>query len=852
MKSRSLIIVDVVLVLALLASAMAYMARSQETAYNSNVQQFVNQTEGMEQVASRYLLSEQQLCDSWAAAINGTSFSMEEALAYLRAVTKDSSSEGHLVYADTLEGFSTAAKGTDSSDCSVNYKKFSLFTSMNWEDPSSGETSLHVTRSYTNPITGQSSVAFCNKVSLAQGGKSVEAYLMRVTPLSYFKNQWVFPTSSGYEDAEVAIITSSGEYLLKANSLKNSSFFEFLKSYNLSNKATQSEITAQVTGTVGYLEAKNSQGNSCILAHVPMLQDSSTGANWIVIGYIPADALGGLQIDWMFSALLLVGFLLLLAVNGVYFVVVNRRLAASQREAEAASHAKSEFLSNMSHDIRTPMNAIVGLTSIASRKVDDPKAVAESLHKITLASNHLLTLVNDVLDISKVEAGDIALNPVVFSLASISENLVNIAQPTVKAKGIDFAFNAQGIQHEYVFADQLRINQVYINILSNAVKYTNEGGSVKVLLEQLPLKEDVGKVRMVYRVADTGIGMSEEFQRVMFDTFSRAADSRVSKTQGTGLGLSIAKRVVDLMGGTIECQSKENQGTTFTVTLDLPLASQSAAEVELPHLRVLLVDDDEVARETGAETLRELGADVSVAASGSEAIGMASFARSKNADYGLVAVDWKMPDMDGVEVATNLRKELGTSVPILVVSAYDWSDIEEEAKAAGVNGFVAKPLFKSSLAAKINEVLNSQPAPAEERSEGKEFSDVHVLVVEDNDLNWEIIDELLADAGIEATRCENGKLGVEEMESCAEGTYDLVFMDIQMPVMNGYEAARAIRASGRTYTRTIPIFAMTADAFSEDVARCMDAGMNGHISKPVDMKQVFKAIRSVKGGNYEN
>ncbi|MBQ6527769.1 MAG: response regulator, partial [Clostridia bacterium] len=536
--------------------------------------------------------------------------------------------------------------------------------------------------------------------------------------------------------------------------------------------------------------------------------------------------------------------LLLLVFNLANMIRLNRKLKEAAASADQANHAKTEFLSTMSHDIRTPMNAIIGLTTIAGKNVEDTETVRESLHKITLASNHLLTLINDILDISKVESGRLNLSPVTFSIVECAENLVNISQPMVKEKNIDFHFRINHFEHEYLYADQLRINQIFINLLSNAIKYTEPGGQVCVDMRQED-GETEKTARLIYVVADTGMGMTSEFMEKMYQPFSRQTDSRVNTIQGTGLGLAITKQMIDLMHGTIDCQSEVGKGTTFTVTLDLPLADKLVEEMMLPPIRVLLADDDPVTLTTAADTLHSIGAQVETAASGTEAVRMVS----EKAAYQVVILDWKMPDMDGIEAARQIRSKLGDEVPILLISAYDWSDLEDAAREAGISGFISKPLFRSTLYHKLNEILGTEDRNAEPENENADLAGMRILVAEDNDINWEIISMLLQMQGIETERAANGQLAVERMQSASRGEFSLIFMDIQMPVMNGIEATKAIRKLDDPWASQIPIIAMTADAFSENVTECLSAGMNGHIAKPVDMKLVMKEIRKIKEKN---
>ncbi|MDO4845200.1 MAG: response regulator, partial [Oscillospiraceae bacterium] len=525
----------------------------------------------------------------------------------------------------------------------------------------------------------------------------------------------------------------------------------------------------------------------------------------------------------------------------------NKRLQIAAREADSANQAKTDFLSTMSHDIRTPMNAIIGLTAIAEKNLGDVWSTRESLRKIGLASNHLLTLINDILDISKVESGKLTLSPLTFSLVETVENLVNISQPMIKEKNLAFSFHINEIETESLYSDQLRLNQIYINLLSNAIKYTEPGGRVSVDLreEQSAIP---GRVRLIYVVADTGIGMSPEFMAAMYRPFSRQIDSRINSIQGTGLGLTITKQMVELLGGTIACQSEQGKGTTFTVVLDIPAADRQREDMHLDPIDVLIVDDDEALLQTAVRTLASLGASAEQARSGPEALDKIRRRHLSGQDYGLVIVDWNMPEMDGLETISRIRSEIGAAASTLLISAYDWSDIEDQAKAAGVNGFVSKPLFRSTLYDKINGLLGQASGTHEPEEDYSDLKGLRILVAEDNDINWEIISAMLAMFEITTDRAENGRVCVERMRAAEEGRYALIFMDVQMPEMNGLDATRAIRKLDNPWAASIPIVAMTADAFSENVTACLDAGMNGHIAKPIDMKLVIREIRRIKEG----
>ena len=586
---------------------------------------------------------------------------------------------------------------------------------------------------------------------------------------------------------------------------------------------------------------KNSRGEKCILAYTPF---DATG-DWTLLSLMPAKNLEAKTEDWLLIGIITSGLIVLFIFDLVVMLYFNKKLQITAKEAKSASKAKTDFLSTMSHDIRTPMNAIIGLTTITEKNLDDKKAVSENLRKISLASNHLLTLINDILDISKVESGKINLVPQTFSIVETVENLMNLSQPMIKEKNIEFGFHINRTEKEYLHTDQLRLNQIYINILSNAIKYTEPNGRVTVDMKEEESEKE-GCVKLTYIVSDTGIGMSKEFMAHLYQPFSRQTDSRVNSIQGTGLGLAITKQMVDLMGGTIECQSEQGVGTTFTVVLDIPVAEHQRAEMKLKNMDVLIVDDDEILLETAVDTLHSLGLRAEPASGGLEALGMIKHREESGKNYDIVILDLKMPDIDGIETIKRIRSEVKSNVPILLISAYSWSDVEEQAKEAGVNGFLSKPLFRSTLYNKISEILGAEVESIEPENDYSDLQGLNILVAEDNDINWEIISTLLSMYGITSKRAENGRLVVEKMKEAKEGQYTLIFMDIQMPEMNGLDATRTIRKLDDPWASSIPIIAMTADAFAENIAECLAAGMNGHIAKPIDVKLVIKEIRRIR------
>ncbi len=508
------------------------------------------------------------------------------------------------------------------------------------------------------------------------------------------------------------------------------------------------------------------------------------------------------------------------------------------------------FISSMSHDIRTPMNAIIGMTTLASKHIDDMEYVKNCLSKMSLASKHLLTLINDVLDISKVESGKVTLNPVVFSLSEAVSNLVNIVRQQISGKGHKFDVRIHNIQHEYLFADELRLNQIFINILSNAVKYTPDGGRISVDFIEESIEGVTDAVRLIYIVQDNGVGMSREFQENMYNSYTRSRGANYDAIQGSGVGLTITKTMVELLDGTIECESELGEGTKFTITLELPIAEKSMEDLVLPSMNILLVDDDAIFLETAADTLQELGLTPECATSGEEALRAVVEKHKAGEEYPVVIVDWQMPGMSGMETIREIRAKVGQEVSIIATSAYDGADIEPVAKETGADGFISKPFFISSVYRSMIDILGlaiERPEETEELFE--EIAGMHLLIAEDNDLNWEIAKEILKLYKVTTVRADNGRDCVNKLNESEDGEYDMVLMDIRMPVMNGYDATEIIRNSEREYIKNIPIVAMTADAFSDDIERCLNVGMSAHIAKPININGLLTILANVEEQN---
>ena len=548
------------------------------------------------------------------------------------------------------------------------------------------------------------------------GAGKKDYLLLRVIPIEKMRSIWIFPLE--YNDAEVSLITNTGSYVIPSASMKSETFLDYIRGYNFTDNYNQvNELKDQLQNTDrGLLNYKNSRGEDCLWYY----SSFGDGLGLDILGYIKASSLEPASSNMLLVFVICGVLVLLMAMDGAYLMSINRRLRETAALAERASDAKKQFLSSMSHDIRTPMNAVLGMTDIARRNVSDPECVTDCLNKVTIAGNHLLTLINDILDISKVESGRMRLNPSSFSLERSIASIEDMIRPQLFEKHIEYSGTYTDIPCKYIIADELRVNQVLINLLTNSIKYTKPGGKVSLTLREERIPGNDNMIRLIFVVEDNGIGMSDEFQKTMYESFSRATNSQINKIQGSGLGLAIVRQMVDLMKGTISCDSKPGVGTRFTVTLEFPVA------------------------ETPVET-------------------------SGDSENGNV-----------------------------------------------------------------------------------DISGMSVLIAEDNDLNWEIIATMLEEYGVKCFRSANVQECIDMLTGSKDGTYDVILMDIQMPIMNGREATKVIRQNEREYVRSIPIVAMTADAFAEDVQACLDCGMDGHISKPVNIQRVLQFLNKVKDNKIHN
>ena len=683
------------------------------------------------------------------------------------------------------------------------------------------------------------------------------AALVAGLPITYISENLSLEENS--ERAYSFIIRRDGAFVIRTNAAYRNNYFERVRAiYEDVNGMTPDqylkELSAAMEQGEDYSNEFTMEGERYHLycTRLPY-------SEWYLITFMPYGSMDTIVTsfsrEWG-SLTILSGVLILTALLLVFYKyfgltrqqlreVESARAAAEEarRDAEHANQAKSEFLSNMSHDIRTPMNAIVGMTAIATANIDNQQQVKNCLKKITLSSKHLLGLINDVLDMSKIESGKMTLNLDQVSLREVVDGIVSICQPQVKAKQQQFDVFIHDISTENVLCDSVRLNQVLLNLLSNAIKFTPEGGEIHMALYEEASPKGENFVRIHTQVKDTGIGMSDQFMEHIFDSFAREDSARVHRTEGTGLGMAITKFiVVDAMGGTIDVKSHQGKGTEFSVTLDLEKAEVMEEDMILPNWNMLVVDDDQQLCESTVASLASIGVSADWTLDGEQAVDMVVKRHHRGDDYQIILLDWKLPGMDGIATARRIREELGEDVPILLISAYDWAEIEHDAREAGITGFISKPLFKSTL---FNSLRQFADLPEEEERQPAEthrdLSGRHILLAEDNELNWEIASELLGEEGLILDWAENGQTCVEMFQKSPEGYYDGILMDIRMPVMGGYEATQVIRELERG-DRDLPIIAMTADAFAEDVKRALDCGMNAHIAKPIDVREVMRLL----------
>ncbi|WP_262397680.1 response regulator [Zongyangia hominis] len=697
--------------------------------------------------------------------------------------------------------------------------------------------------------TGIWTIGYYVRFAFADGS---EGLVQKTQPLEDVAERF---SLSFYNDTGFSyVVNRAGDILIRSQHRNSNrtfrNLFDIVDLQGNAAGAVRSFKDALRTGKQGVAQFRY-QKEDYVFCYVPM--ENADG--WYVVSIIPnrviMEQANGILRQSQVLFVIIAACVLILAA----FFLVNRRSTRrillaeekARKAAESANMAKSRFLSNMSHDIRTPMNVIIGMTKLATDHAEEPAKVREYLKNISKSGNLLMGLINDILDLSKIESGKMTLNEDSVSLPELMTDLVSIVQPLVEKKDQQFEIRLHQVEHELYYFDALRLNQVLINLLSNATKFTPPCGVITVDVSERPSPKE-HCAHLEFRVADTGMGMKPEFIEHLFDAFTREQDSRVNRIEGTGLGMAITKMIVDIMQGSITVESEPGRGTVFTVSLDLRLDREESDQTSpLPALHILAADDDPDTCRSIEQFLHELGIDPDVTQDSRTAVNLAIEAHERGEDYDLILLDWKMPGISGVEAATLIRQRTSREIPVVVFSGYDWATIEAAALAAGVDGFLQKPIFKSTLNRCIRQYVLYTAAPDAVHGGSADLSGRRFLLTEDNALNQEIAKELLTEMGAQVEIAENGQECVDRFQQSATGYFDLILMDVHMPVMDGYEATRQIRRLEREDAATIPIFAMTADAFAEDIQLARQAGMNSHIPKPLNIPVMLREIQRFLG-----
>ncbi|MDE7260659.1 MAG: response regulator [Oscillospiraceae bacterium] len=690
------------------------------------------------------------------------------------------------------------------------------------------------------------------------------AALVAGLPTSYLSDTLESSVNSGI--VEYAIFRNDGSYVLQSNrAIQEENYFERVAdTYETYGGKSPEQYAGELRAAV---EAGTTYTSEVLIAGERWNVYCVTLPNsqWNLMLKIPHTTLDEtvnlLQRRWVYISIggcALIVCALLLVFVGYYHLTREQvkalneaRESAEQARlsAERSSKAKSEFLSNMSHDIRTPMNGIMGMTAIAISSLDDPPRVRSCLKKIHVSSRHLLGLITDMLDMSKIGSGSLPLNVEPISLREVLQNIMTIIQPQVQEKNQNFNMYVHGVYHENVCADRVRLSQILLNIIGNSVKFTPPGGFIEAELYEKPSPKGEGYIRSCLSIRDNGIGMSKEFQKKVFEAFTREDDKRVDKEAGAGMGLAITKYIVDAMGGTIEVESEQGKGSCFHITLDLELTN-GQKDLRLPQRNVLVLDSDAQAGRLAVGALESIGLRAEAASSREAALQLLEERRSPSGAFNLILLDHDTYGEDGIQSAKELSDRFG--LPVVLLTNGEWDELEARSQGSGIRGFISKPLFRSGLYYGLRPILEAEAASPEQGGEkAADLTGRRILIAEDNELNWEIANELLSEAGLEMDWAENGQLCVEKYKASAAGWYDAILMDIRMPVMSGIEAAEAIRKLPRPDARTIPIVAVSADAFQDDIQKCLDAGMNAHTPKPLDADKVVALLSQYLSGPAE-
>lgn len=847
------VICDVALIAVLVVCLLIYISRNNVRTYNQNVENITNTAVAKAGLMLAALDNTSQEVKAAYKYCSGKS--VEEILDYL-ALIGDSENEYQLLQLDesvstedlpVYTGYSTRKSNGDYRQ--ITYEGTDLAVSIKqYANHADGEISF--SQGFTNRTDAQRYFAVFCGITANENGVRQQYYLIKPEKESRVLDQ--LQMYSQYSDLSTAICYADGKYLARDASFRSDRFYDYLYNYNGLSIDERNAVKASVQNDAdgaGALTYRDLKGRDCVFAYAAC---GDTESFYVIVAVPVSEFVSARQLT--FLPLIIIFFLAgLLVFNTWRLLIIVQQLRLSVERERVANRSKSSFLSRMSHEIRTPLNAVIGYNAIAKNGITEAHNDAERkqaemkvldcLHKSEIASKHLLTVINDVLDMSAIESGKMKVEHTRFDFKGLITSLTTVFYSQAKAKDVDFEVVFGTLNEEWFIGDQMRTNQILTNLLSNAVKFTPPGGCVKLKIHQP--EADANASHIHFEISDTGIGMTKEYLSHIWVPFEQADSSISRRFGGSGLGLSITKSLVDLMGGTISVQSDLGVGTTFFIDLTFARAEQpvSSSMYDFSGVNALVVDDDSSTCDYIRLLFNRCGAKCAAVTSGEDALKAISVSLEHGESYSVCLVDWRMPGMDGIETIRSIRKIAGKYLPIIIVTAYDFAELADKAAEVGVSKFISKPLFQSSLFDLLATICGTQRVTPMEKSADIDFGGARVLLAEDNQMNMEIAKTILESAGLFVDSAWNGKQAVEMFEAAAPGTYMAILMDVHMPEMNGHEATRAIRASAHPEANTIPIIAMTADAFAENVAEAHAAGMNDHIAKPIDIPALFDMLK---------
>lgn len=846
------VLCDVVLIVALVACLLSYMLINNADTYDQNIESITNIAMAKSDLMRSALERSGHEVEIAYRYCNGKS--IEEIMDYL-ALIGDQDNEYQLLRLDEesstelyhiYSGFSTRIK--DGDYWQVQYENTNLPAAL-YRDSLRETGEICYSRGYTNNTDGQRYFAVFCGIEIIENGELQKYYLVK--PQLENKIIDLLETYTQYGRLDTAVCYADGYYLARDDSFRADTVYDYLYKYNDLSIDERNAIRTSVLedeDNSGYLEFKDLKRRDCIFAYA--LCDETE--DWYVFVSVPVSEFVSERMFSFFPLIIIIFLAVLLLFNIWRLLIIVKQLRQSVERERVANMTKSSFLSRMSHEIRTPLNAVIGYNAIAktemTREMTDTQQqsqmkVMDCLNKSEIASKHLLTVINDVLDMSAIESGKMQMEHSSFDFRGLITSLTTVFYSQAKVKNIDFEVIIDTLTEEWFVGDQMRTNQILTNLLSNAIKFTPEGGSVTLKISQPEADTNAAHIR--FDVADNGIGMTKEYLEHIWTPFEQADSSISRRFGGSGLGLSITKNLVDILGGTISVQSEPGKGTAFGVDLTFEKAPQpmNTDSYHFDAVNALVVDDDISTCEYIRMLFNRCGAKCAAVTSGEDAIKAVTLAMEEREEYTVCLVDWQMPGMDGIETIKCLRNIVGEKLPIIILTAYDFSELAGQVAEIGVNRFISKPLFQSSLFDLLTNISGELPERHVKRNESINFGGVRVLLAEDNEMNMEIAKRILESAGLVVDGVWNGMEVVETFEKSPAGTYKLILMDVHMPLMDGHQATRTIRASSHPEAKTIPIIAMTADAFAEDVAESSASGMNDHISKPIDIPTLFETLK---------